>query len=155
MDNSNSPLTRTKFPQFLLVKIALKFTRLTRTVFLFPSEFELPGFYCNKDEDDEDDEDDDEDEDEDDDYDPLKLNMTEEIKTNRLRKVKNDLDLVWEMICSGETLLPTFNNSFSFQFFYRRSFCKKLFQSVLDSAFTIISFTNWGSKLKWIQWQVI
>ena len=88
MDNSNSPLTRTKFPQFLLVKIALKFTRLTRTVFLFPSEFELPGFYCNKDEDDEDDEDDDEDEDDDDD--PLKLNMTEEIKTNRLRKVKND-----------------------------------------------------------------
>ena len=49
--NSNSPLTRTKFP-FPWSKFHWNLPRwlgfpMTRTVFRFSSEFELPGFYCS------------------------------------------------------------------------------------------------------------
>ena len=50
-DNSNFPLTRTNFP-FLDKNITEIYpdnldSLLTRTVIRFPSDFELPGFFCS------------------------------------------------------------------------------------------------------------
>ena len=50
-DNSNFPLTWTKFPfldqNFTEIYPDNLNSLLTRTVFHFPSEFKLPGFYCS------------------------------------------------------------------------------------------------------------
>ena len=49
-NNSNSPLNRAKFPfndqNFTEIYPGNSSSPLTRTAFHFPSEFELPGFYC-------------------------------------------------------------------------------------------------------------